>query len=48
MLGLYVEYSISVVGHVQCGRNIYSVAYANNVKCMYTSASCYIDIAVSS
>ena len=25
--------------HVQCSRHIYSWVYANNVRCMYTSAN---------
>ena len=49
ILGLYVDYSSSAVGiPVQCGRNICSGAYANNVKCMYISAHGKLLTAVSS
>ena len=39
MCGLYIDYGSSAV---QCGRHICSKVYANNMKCMYMSASGHI------
>ena len=39
-----MEFSVEVQWdiHVQCGRHIYSEAFANNVECMYTGVSGHI------
>ena len=35
---MFVDYSGSAVGHLQCDRHICLGAYARSVKCIHTSA----------